>query len=114
MKLFTKCNSCKEEISIKSNASTRADLEMEKGEVFNATCTSCGINHKKHVNDVRAKQNNIIVLGGIGISIIVTIVLWNVFGAIGTISGAIPILIWRQQSNSVYAFNTYRVRRTQN
>lgn len=114
MKLFTNCDSCKEEIRIKSNASTRSDLEMEKSEVFTINCSSCGINQKRHVNDIRAKQNNVIVLGGIGISIIVTVALWSVLGVVGTITGAIPVLIWKQQSNAVHTFNTYKVRRTQN
>ena len=112
MKLFTKCNSCKEEILIKSNASTRPDLEIERGEKFVVNCTSCGRNLEKHVNDIKAKENNFFIIGGVVLSIIVTLVLWNFFGAVGTISGAIPILIWKQQNNAVHAFNSYRVRRT--
>jgi hypothetical protein len=108
MKLYTICQSCKEEVKIRSMASTRPDLEMEKGETFEINCKKCGLRHNVHVNDVKAKENNTTIIGGIGLSVIVTAILWNFFGAISTISGIIPILIWRQQSSSLHAFNSYR------
>jgi len=42
----------------------------------------------------------------------VTILLWKVLGAVGTISGLIPVFIWKQQSNAVHLFNVYRGSRT--
>jgi hypothetical protein len=111
MKLFTNCIACQEQIAIKSYASTRSDLEQEKGASFRLNCNYCGKDQEKHVNDVRAKGNHLIIIVGIVLSVIVTILLWNVFGAIGGVSVGIPLLIWQQQNSTVNTFNSYLVRR---
>ncbi|MFD0992013.1 hypothetical protein [Tenacibaculum geojense] len=111
MKLTTHCSSCKKDIRIKSNASTRPDLQMEKGDEFNVNCQHCGKMEKKHVNDIKAEQNNIIILIGILTGIISAIVFWNMFGAIGTVSGLIPVLFWYQQMDATKGFNSYMIRR---
>lgn len=111
MKLVTYCKSCKKGIRIKSNASTRPDLQMEKGDEFNVNCQNCGKIEKKHVNDIKAEPNNAMILIGIGIGIIATIGLWNFFGAIGTVSAIIPILFWYQQMDATKGFNSYMIRR---
>ncbi len=111
MKLVTHCNSCKKNIKIKSSASTRPDLQMEKGTEFNVNCQNCGKIEKKHVNDVKAESSKILILIGVVIGIVVTVVLWSYYGAIGTVSIIIPVLFWQQQMNSTKAFNSYFVRR---
>lgn len=111
MKLSTYCKSCKKDIRIKSNASTRPELQMEKGTEFNVNCQNCGKVEKKHVNDIKAEPNNILILIGAGIGIIATIILWNFYGAIGTISITIPVFLWRQQMIATKVFNSYMVRR---
>ena len=109
--LITKCNNCKELVKVKSNASYRAELSKKNGEQFNSTCLNCGTIQKKHVNDGCAKQDNRIILGAVLISIVATLVLLNILGAMGTITGIIPVLIGQQQSKSVHAFNRYMVSR---
>lgn len=111
MTLYTYCKSCKTEIVIKSSAESRAELEREKGDEFNVNCQSCGNFEKKHVNDIKAKPNKIIIIAGIIIGILVTIVLWTYYGAIGTISGIIPILFWNEQMKSSKIFNSYMLGR---
>lgn len=111
MKLTTHCNSCGKNIRIKSNASTRPDLQMEKGDEFNVSCKNCGKVEKKHVNDIKAEPNNTIILIGIVIGIISAVALWNIFGAIGTVSGIIPVLFRYQQMNATKGFNSYMIRR---
>lgn len=111
MKLYSICKSCKRHIPIKSHASTRPDLEMERGEQFRITCNHCAIEQEKHVNDVRAKQNNTIVIGGIVLGGIATLLLLTVLGAVAVATFIIPILIYQQQQSSVKTFNTYRSRR---
>ncbi len=111
MKLVTRCQSCKKDIKIKSNAPTRPDLQMEKGDVFNVNCQNCGKIEKKHVNDIQAEPNNVLILIGVGIGIASTIVLWSLFGIIGTVSVVIPILFWYQQMNATKGFNSYTIRR---
>lgn len=107
MKLFTYCNSCNEEVPIKSYASTKPELAMEKGEHFSVNCKFCGISMRKKINEVRAKPNKLILVVGLILSVMVTIALWNV-SLVGTISFGIPILIWQQQAKSVHAFNAYK------
>ncbi|CAM1365318.1 hypothetical protein [Tenacibaculum xiamenense] len=111
MNLYAHCKSCKKDIKIKSSASTRPDLQMEKGDEFNVNCQNCGKMEKKHVNDIKAEPNNTIILIGVGIGILVTIFLWIYFGAIGTISVIIPILFWQQQMSATKSFNSYMIRR---
>jgi hypothetical protein len=114
MKLYTICKSCKEEIKIASTASTRPELEMEKGGEFNVNCTSCGVMQKKRVNDIRAKHNIIMVLIGLLIGIVASIALLIILGdiKIGLVLVAIiPLFIWQQQSKTAQAFNSYRIRR---
>jgi len=111
MKLFTYCKSCKKEIKIKSSSETRPDLQMEKGREFKVNCQNCGTVEKKHVNDVKAQANNIIIYSGIGLGTIASILLWIFYGTIASLAFAIPILIYQQQMNSVKSFNSYTVRR---
>lgn len=111
MNLYTYCRSCKKEVKVKSSTETRAELEREKGEEFNVNCQNCGNIEKKHVNDIKAKPNKIILLVGIIIGIAVTLFLWVYFGAIGTISGIIPILFWNEQMKSSKIFNSYMLGR---
>ncbi len=112
MQLYTICKFCKKDISIKSRANTRPDLEKEKGEIFNVQCGSCHKNDEKHVNDINARDNNTFLLGGIGITFIFTMILWQYFGAVSTVTAVIPVLMFQQQNSVLRAFNGYRIRRT--
>ncbi len=58
MKLLTKCTSCRQQIKVKSIASTRPELASEKGDEFNIICTHCASNIKVHANDVEAFPNS--------------------------------------------------------
>lgn len=111
MDLYTHCTSCKKDIKIKSIASTRPDLQMEKGEEFDVNCLSCGNLEKKHVNDIKAEYNNTLILIGVVIGAVVSIFLLNYFGIVGAIGTAIPILFWQQQMSAKKAFNSYMIRR---
>jgi hypothetical protein len=84
---------------------------MEKGEEFKVNCQNCGKIEKKHINDIKAEPDNTIILIGVGIGILATIILWNYFGAIGTVSIAIPMLFWQQQMSVTKTFNSYMIRR---
>lgn len=109
MKIETICQHCKNEIKIKTNANTRIDLEMERGELFNISCESCKKISEVHVNAVYAKINPIISIGGFVIGFVMTIIFWSMMGLIATITMTIPILIANQQSASIKAFNNYRL-----
>ncbi len=111
MRLYTDCISCKTANTVKSYASTRPDLAMDKGDEFKVNCTNCAKDQNKHVNDVYATENPIILIIGIVISIVVTVYLWSIVGVFGTITIIIPALIWQQQRNAAHAFNSYRIER---
>jgi ribosomal protein L44E len=111
MKLITYCSRCKTDIKVKSSATTRPDLQMEKGSEFTVFCPTCNSEDIKHVNDVKAETNPITILVALGLGVVVTVFLWNMFGAIGTVSFIIPYLFWQSQSNAVKGFNSYLVKR---
>jgi len=111
MSLYSICKSCKESIKVKSGATTRPDLQMEKGSEFNVNCQKCGKIDKIHVNDVKAESNKMIILIGLIFGIIATIILLYFYGAIGTVSAVIPLLVWQQQMKSTKSFNSYLIRR---
>lgn len=111
MNLYTHCKSCKRDIKIKSSASTRPDLQMEKGDEFIVNCQNCGKMEKKHVNDIKAEPSNTIIFIGVGVGILSTIFLWIYFGAIGIVSMMIPVLFWQQQTSATKSFNSYLIRR---
>lgn len=111
MGLYTVCSSCKENIKVKSSASTRPELQMEKGDEFTVNCKNCGKVEKIHVNDVKAEINKTIILIGLIIGVAATVGLWTFYGAIGAASLIIPVLFWQQQMKSVSSFNSYTIRR---
>ncbi len=111
MDLYTNCTSCKKEIKVKSNAKTRAELQMEVGDEISLNCQNCGNFIKRHVNKVRAKSSNTIMLLGVGLGVVFTVVLWYFYGAIGTASIGIPIIIWQLQEQVIRGFNSYMIKR---
>ena len=111
MNLIANCKSCKAEIKINSNAPTRPELEMDKGEVIKVKCEACGLDQEKHVNDVRAIRDNKVIIGGLLISLLVSIALFYFIGLFGVLVFVIPLLLWQQQYALVKTFNLYRTRR---
>lgn len=111
MKLYTICTSCRQSIKIRSGAATRHDLQMEKGDEFVVECQHCLKKTKVHANDVRAELNKTILLTGLIIGVLVTVILWRFYGAIGTVSGVIPVVFWQQQMMSIKSFNSFTIRR---
>jgi len=111
MKLRTKCTSCKDRIVFNESIKTRPDLEMKRGEVFQLNCDKCGSNQNTHINDVEAVENTSIILIAFGISILLSAVLYFVFGAIATVVIVVPLLMWNQHTSSIHAFNVYRMPR---
>ena len=109
MKLLSNCIGCKENIPIKSSATTRPDLEYEKGETFSVSCPGCHRRQSKSPNEVRAVVSHTSAFIGVGISIIATIALWTILGAIGTISMMIPIYMSASESQNVKSFNSYKL-----
>jgi hypothetical protein len=99
---------CKSEISVKSFAIIKPDLEMDKGELIQLNSQNCGSVQNTHVNDVEVKISQGDIVGGILLLVMVTLVLILFLGAIGTILVIIPIYILQQQRNLVNAFNLYK------
>lgn len=110
MKLYTKCKHCKEDILVKSSSNTRPELRSEKGDSSSYKCKECNRTSERHVNEVRARVNQNVIIGGALLGIAVTGVLWFLLGAIGTISVIIPLYIYNSQLSAVQAFNSYMVR----
>ena len=84
---------------------------FEKPECISPEDTFVYIGTHVHVNDTRADISKMTILIGFGLGLLATIILWNFYGAIGTVSFSIPIIFSAQQQKSVKAFNSFMVRR---
>ena len=111
MFLHTNCYHCKKKIPISSSARARTELEDELGAEFTVKCKNCGTKDKRHVNRVNASPNLMPVAIAVLIGVVVTLALWSILGAIGTVSMAIPLLAWYQQSSVAHKFNSNRIPR---
>lgn len=111
MRLNTYCTSCKTDFKIKSQATTRPELQMEKGDEFIHNCLNCGKTEKKHINDVKAEVDNNILIGAFVVGVIVSIILFIYFGVVGTVGAAIPLFVWQQQMSSIKTFNSFMIKR---
>ncbi|WP_298345972.1 hypothetical protein [uncultured Algibacter sp.] len=111
MKLSYYCSapSCKKLNYIKVKSNNRFDLKNEIGLEINERCEHCGNHTKRHINRLHASPNYYIILGGLGLAIIVTILLWD-FGFVSTLSGAIPIAIWMSEEKKASTFNKVLIR----
>ncbi|MCC1484196.1 hypothetical protein [Winogradskyella immobilis] len=105
MKLSYRCNSCKRDNTIKTRATDRHGLLMERGNnEFNERCKYCGNFTKKHINRLYADDDYTLVLIGIAIAIIGTCFLWDL-GYISTLTGTIPIWFWTEMKKKSSTFN---------
>lgn len=107
MELITFCKACKEEIKVKSSATTRPELERDKGEEFIINCSHCGKDNQRHVNDIRARENKAVMMIAGALGIVLALVLFFIVGVVGTIVIVIPGLIWQQQRQAASTFNRY-------
>ncbi|WP_254073616.1 hypothetical protein [Cellulophaga sp. HaHaR_3_176] len=95
----------------KSSETTRGDLQMKEGDEVRVNCTKCSRVEKKHINNIEAVIDMRLIILGIALGIFSTLILLGLYGAIGMVSFAIPILMWLQESNAVNGFNKYTIRR---
>jgi len=63
------------------------------------------------VNDITAKANEFFLIIAIFLSTIVSIVLFFALGLLGTLTFAVPFLIWKQGAKDIHAFNGYLLTR---
>lgn len=111
MKLEYRCPSCKATNYYMPVIATRGDLHMKIGDNFDANCRSCNSKEKVHINKITAVQNKKLILIGAAIGLITAVILWSIFGAIGTVSLVIPILFMTVESSATNSFNKYMIRR---
>lgn len=120
MNLYTKCIDCKNEIKIKSWASTRIDLKMTHGDKIEITCKACNKTKKYPIDDLKAQESKIAALIGLVVLIIgtpiVLVLLWDyiwqsgLYGAFGLIliigvPGSVYMIINKNDQNRVSSFN---------
>lgn len=105
MKLFTYCQECEKEILVKSNAKTRSDLKQELGETILLTCSNCGKDTSRHVNDIEATVSTKPIVVGVVLGIILTGLLGSIIGGVSIICMGVAIIIWRKQENAVTHFD---------
>lgn len=59
MKVYCKCNNCKEEYGFLAFTNTRVEFAMQYGDYKEFTCKHCATMNKRHVNDFYAKPSKI-------------------------------------------------------
>ncbi len=111
MKLEYTCSGCKKQNNYRPVAATRGELQMKVGDEVDVHCAHCGKRDKKHINRIDAVVDHRKILIALGISAAVTLVLWSLYGAIGTVTGLIPVMMWAQEGRSTSHFNSYKIRR---
>ena len=105
MKLSYRCSSCKKDNTIKTKASDRHGLLMERGNnEFNERCKHCGNFTKKHINRLYAEGDYTYVLIGFVVAAIATVLLWD-FGFISTLTFTIPIWFFTEMKKKSSIFN---------
>ena len=62
MKLIVNCKNCQEKITLKNSVNDRAELSKEIGNEFKLKCKGCLIEHKYHMNDVKAKESRLLAI----------------------------------------------------
>lgn len=112
MRLTYTCSGCKKQNYLKHKADTRPELQMKIGkDEIELNCDNCGKQEKRHLNEITAVVDKRIVLLGFLLGLIVTLALWNSFGAISTLSLGIPFLFWVSENKGLSSFNKYMIRR---
>jgi len=74
-------------------------------------CSHCGKMDKKHINRIHGVFDHGKIIIALVISAVVIVVLWGFYGAISTITGIIPVLIWIYEPKAASDFNLYKIRR---
>tara|TARA_R110002049_G_scaffold148688_1_gene311596 strand:- start:1232 stop:1564 length:333 start_codon:yes stop_codon:yes gene_type:complete len=110
MKLSYRCNSCKEDNTIKNKATDRHGLLMERGSnEFNERCKHCGNFTKKHINRLYAVDDYTLLLVGFVVAAIATILLWDL-GFISSLTLGIPIWFFSEMKKKSSTFNKTMVK----
>jgi len=111
MRLIYICSSCKKQNYFKPVYPNRGKLQMAVGDEVRINCKNCGKIDKKHINRIDAVVDHRKMGIAFAISAAVTIVLFFFLGLVGTVTFAIPMLMWLQEGNAVSDFNKYKIRR---
>ena len=104
------CPYCREKNKISVEEEDRGQLQIKKGNEIDFTCQSCHKKEKVHINNIYAEPSKIIYLVAIIVSILVTVLFWNL-GFIITLSFGLPMLIFLYQQSLARNFNNYKIRR---
>jgi len=84
---------------------------MKVGDEVDVRCNNCGTLDKKHINRIDAVVDTKKMLLALVISAVVTLVLFLFVGLVGTVTFAIPLLMWIQENKATKDFNSYKIRR---
>lgn len=83
---------------------------MKRGNMIRVQCPHCAADQERHVNQIHAEKSLFVTLIGIALGVCVTILLWEYYGAISSISFLIPLIVYQQQSSRQASFNSYTVK----
>jgi len=118
MLVYAFCPRCKIDISIKTSAITRSELEDEQGLYITKRCQKCATKHDFHVNQIKAKVSprglKLTILLSIAFAFILIIILyWMGFWSTFTLAlpVAIVYLFHNSQAKEATDFNSIKINR---
>ena len=105
MKLYYYCKSCQKKNAISVKSTNRYDLKMEFNDTeFSRNCDHCGSHNKRHINRLHAEANKMRILIVFGITVILTVLIWNL-GYISKVVLLAPIAYGSIEQGRASKFN---------
>lgn len=110
MILYDICPACQARVSVSSSAPTPQDLERHCGERLDLTCDGCQTSFTGEAMRTRARISPTKVLFGIGLSVVLVSMLWNL-GWIATFTAVPAFAVVATEQRAVQGYNSLSRRR---
>ena len=85
---------------------------MKMGDEVLVTCKGCKEEQKVHLNKISAVLDNRWIVISFVVSLLISLVLWNLFSGVWLVVALpLPLILWAAENTAVGNFNKYRIRR---
>ena len=112
MRLQYVCNACRLPNTYAPITATRGDLQMKVGDEVQVCCKHCKEEQKIHLNKISALLDNRWIVISFFVSLVISLVLWNLFSGIWLVVAIpLPMILWATENKAVGNFNRYRIRK---
>ena len=105
MTIYNICPSCGNRVDIAGSYNAPQELVQEKGETMSMTCDGCKTTFMGENNRTRARPNPLKIGLGIGGSVVLGAVIWNL-GYIAAIAAAPAYIMYKIESGGADTYNS--------